>query len=85
MNFRSSGSKPFIVGAGEFNQNDSLLLTPILTYIHIVYVRAPYLAYVIYVKYDIYDIHDIYHLTCIYRSILMSKETLGLLECSQPS
>ena len=36
-------------------------MTPILTYIHMIYVRAPYMSYMsLYDNYDKYDVYDIY-------------------------
>ena len=39
----------------------TLLLTPILTYIHMVYLRAPYMSNMSYMAYLTYDIHGIWH------------------------
>ena len=54
-----------------------LVLTPILTYIYMVYVKN--------VIYDIFDTYDIWHMTYINMSIWVSKEALEPQECSQPS
>ena len=61
----------------------TLLLTPILSFIHMVCIRAPYMSYMSYMSY--YDIYDIWHLACIFMSIWVSKEALGPQEYSQPS
>ena len=57
----------------------TLLLTPILTYIHTVYVRAPYMSFMSYMTLS-YDICRSY---CM--SILVSKEALGPQECNPTS